>query len=71
MYSANGEPTVAQLLTDPIARLLMKRDGLRPAGVRAYLIAAKRRLVELRRLEREAAEIADVCRLERRAADTR
>jgi len=43
MYPTNSEPSVEELLTDPIARLLMQRDGLRPDQVRSFLGAMRRR----------------------------
>lgn len=44
MYPSNSEPTVEELLTDPVARLLMARDGLQPEHVRFYVGAIRRQL---------------------------
>ena len=41
---AYAEPTVEELLDDPIAHLLMGRDGLRPEQVWAYVNDARRKL---------------------------
>jgi hypothetical protein len=38
------EPTVEELLNDPIARLLMARDGLQPEAVWACVTHARRAL---------------------------
>ena len=42
------EPTLAQLLDDPLVRLLMKRDGVNPGELRT-LLAAVAGSVESRR----------------------
>ena len=39
-----GEPSVEELLSDPIVHLVMARDGLSPKQVRTHLRAAARRL---------------------------
>lgn len=44
MYRANAEPTVEELLSDPIVSLLMAHDRLHPTHVRACIDAAKRTL---------------------------
>lgn len=44
MYIRNTEPSIDDLLDDPIALLLMARDGLSPAAIRAVLGQAKERL---------------------------
>ena len=44
MYLRNAEPTVEELLDDPIAHLLMARDRLQPEQVWAYVNDARRRL---------------------------
>jgi len=36
-----AEPTIEELLRDPIAQVLMERDGLRPEQVRSCLRAAR------------------------------
>lgn len=41
MYPANSEPSLDELLSDPIARLLMQRDRLRPDQVRSCLGALR------------------------------
>jgi len=43
MFPTNSEPSIEELLTDPIARLLMQRDGLRADQVRSFLGAMRRR----------------------------
>jgi len=42
MYPANAEPSLDELLTDPVAQLLMQGDGLLPEQVRACLGAVQR-----------------------------
>ena len=44
MCVANDEPAVVELLDDPIARLLMARDGLKPETVWAFVRDAKWKL---------------------------
>jgi hypothetical protein len=44
MCVANDEPAVVELLDDPIARLLMARDGLKPEAVWAFVRDAKWKL---------------------------
>ena len=44
MYHGNLEPTVSELLGDPIARLVLARDGLHVDAVWDCLHDAKRRL---------------------------
>ena len=44
MYHHNAEPTLEELLNDPIAHLLMARDGLLPEHVSACVKSARRRL---------------------------
>ena len=56
MYSSNTEPTVEELLTDPIAHLLMARDGLQPEYVWACVGAARRKLKAMKTWERELAD---------------
>ena len=41
------EPTLNDVLTDPIVHLVMKRDGLTREGVGLYLEAQRRRLLPL------------------------
>lgn len=53
------EPTVEELLSDPIARLLMARDRLRPEVVWECVKDAKRRLRQRERCER-AEDLADL-----------
>jgi hypothetical protein len=43
-YLGNREPSLDEMLEDPIVRLVMARDRLRPDDVRAYVEAAVRRL---------------------------
>ena len=44
MYLRNAEPPLEELLNDPIAHLLMARDGLQSEQVWAYVKDATRRL---------------------------
>ena len=44
LYSDNAEPAVEELLTDPIAQLLMSRDGLEMEDVRAHIEDARKKL---------------------------
>ena len=44
MHIRNSEPTVEELLDDPIAHLLMTRDRLQSAQVWAYVNDARRKL---------------------------
>lgn len=44
MFHGNSEPTIAELLGDPIVRLVLARDGLRVEAVWDCLQDAKRRL---------------------------
>lgn len=41
IFSANDEPTVEELLADPIASLLMARDGVQPREVLAIIDRAR------------------------------
>ncbi len=43
LYCGNAEPSIDELLNDPIADLLMKRDGIAPREVRALMADARRR----------------------------
>jgi hypothetical protein len=52
IFVKNIEPSVEELLTDPIARLLMTRDGVRPREVLAIVDRAR---VALRQHPFEAA----------------
>lgn len=49
-YLGNAEPTTDELLSDPIALMLMTRDGLRPEHVRAFIKQCK--CQRLRRVDR-------------------
>lgn len=44
MYVRNREPSVDEMLSDPVVRLVMARDGLSDEAVRAFISDAKRRL---------------------------
>lgn len=37
MVRSNGEPTIAELLSDPIAQTLMRADGITDADVLAWI----------------------------------
>ena len=41
-YTHNEEPSLDQILNDPIVHLLMARDGVQADTLRALLIAAAR-----------------------------
>lgn len=47
MASSGGEPTIAELLSDPIAQTLMRADGITVADVLAW-IGRRRRSLERR-----------------------
>ncbi len=44
MYFRNSEPSVDELLNDPVMQLIMARTGLSEAAVRALMAEVKRRL---------------------------
>lgn len=44
MYLRNAEPSVEELLNDPIARLLRARDGLQPEQVWVCVNDARQKL---------------------------
>jgi len=52
----NSEPTLDDLLTDPVGRQLMKRDSVKPERVRACVRLARRKLRALTTREREPAD---------------
>ena len=58
MYIRNAEPTVEELLNDPIAHLLMARDGIEPEQVWAYVKDARRKLRD--REEHEAVAVTSI-----------
>jgi hypothetical protein len=43
LYCGNTEPSIDELLGDPIMQVLMKRDGVPPRDVRALIDMARRR----------------------------
>jgi hypothetical protein len=47
VYIGNREPTLLEILNDPVARLLMASDGLQVEEVLAHVDAARRRLAAL------------------------
>jgi len=57
MFPANSEPSLEELLTDPVARLLMHGDGLQPEQVRSCIGAVQRKLRLARIIERRAAKL--------------
>ena len=57
MYLRNAEPTIEELLNDPIAHLLMARDRLQSEQVWAYVNGARRRLRDREAQEHEAVAI--------------
>ena len=60
MYLRNAEPTVEELLDDPIAHLLMARDRLQPEQVWAYVNDARRNLRDHEATQREAVAITPI-----------
>ena len=44
MYLRNREPSLDELLDDPIARAVMARDGLSAETIRALVVETRRRL---------------------------
>jgi len=51
MYVRNREPSLDELLNDPVTRLVMARDGFSDQAIRTLLSEARRRL-----LDRDGAE---------------
>ncbi|MGH7004449.1 MAG: hypothetical protein ACREIP_10925 [Alphaproteobacteria bacterium] len=49
----NQEPTLDELLNEPIIRLVMARDGVRSADVRATMALARRRALTARAVAAE------------------
>lgn len=43
LFCGNAEPSLSELLNDPIMRLLLERDGLTPDDVREVVATAARR----------------------------
>jgi hypothetical protein len=56
MCSSNTEPTLEELLSDPVARLLMARDGLQPEQIWACVGSARRKLMAATTPERKTAD---------------
>jgi hypothetical protein len=44
MYIRNREPSVDEMLSDPLIQLVMERDGLSDDEVRTLMVDTKRRL---------------------------
>jgi hypothetical protein len=44
MHSFNSEPSIEDILSDPVTRLVMARDGLTDDIMRAVIAEARRRL---------------------------
>jgi hypothetical protein len=55
MYAGNDEPTVEELLSDEMMRLLMARDRLSLQAVRVAVREARRRLRKRRQATEHAA----------------
>jgi len=53
MYRGNEEPTIEELLSDPIASLVMARDKLRPDQIWAFIRAAQQKRSAREARERE------------------
>ena len=45
-YLSNGEPSLDDMLNEPIIRLMMDRDGINPRSLRATLSEMSRRVAE-------------------------
>lgn len=54
MFHGNAEPTITDLLGDPIGRLILARDGLRAEAVWDCIHDAKRRLRSVPPLDPDA-----------------
>jgi hypothetical protein len=46
MYVRNREPSLEELLNDPVTRLVMARDGFSDEAVRTLIAEARQRLLE-------------------------
>ena len=55
MYRANEEPTIEELMSDPIVSLILRRDSLRPEQVWSCIRSAQRSLRLRDEPERETA----------------
>jgi len=60
MYPANAEPGLDELLTDPVAQMMMRGDGLRPEQVRSCVDAIQERLRIVRTIEDRIAGLAAI-----------
>jgi len=60
MYIRNAEPTVEELLNDPIAHLLMARDGIEPEQVWAHVNDARRKLRDREAQKHEAVSVTSI-----------
>ena len=60
MYPANTEPSLDELLTDPVARLLMRGDRLQPEQVRSCVAAVQKTLRAVDAIERHGADPSGV-----------
>jgi hypothetical protein len=47
MFTGNREPTIAELLDDPVAKAVMRRDGVSEQYIWYCVEEARRRLLEL------------------------
>ena len=54
MYRANEEPTIEELMSDPIVSLILTRDALRLEQVWTCIRSAQRNLSTRQQLERES-----------------
>jgi hypothetical protein len=46
MYVRNREPSLEELLNDPVTRLVMARDGFSDEAVRTLIAEARQRLLQ-------------------------
>jgi len=60
MYPSNAEPSLDELLMDPVAQMMMRGDGLRPEQVRSCMSAIQERLRTLGTIEDRMAGLAAV-----------
>lgn len=58
MYCGNAEPSIEEVLVDPLVRLRMKRAGVVPETVQTLLRETKRRLASATTMRRLHAENA-------------
>ena len=55
MYVRNREPSLEELLNDPVTRLIMARDGFSDEAMRTLIAETRRRLLAHDRVQSEGA----------------